>query len=222
MTLRPRLVIFDCDGVLVDSEPLANAFLLQDLSRYGLNLTMIDCDKLFIGGTMKGAAIVARQMGADLPDNWVDDFYPRFYAHLEKGVPLVNGVLDVLNLVRDANIPLCVVSNGSEEKMQITLDQNGLWERFQGAIFSAHTYGTAKPDPELLLIAARQFGVTPADCIVIDDSPSGCKGAANAGMRCIGFAERSDGKKLSATGATVIKSMAELPPLLGLPTSDPT
>ncbi len=219
--IQPRLIIFDCDGVLVDSEPLANTFLLQELSRYGLNLTMADCDALFVGGTMKGAAIVARQMGADLPDNWVDDFYPRFYTHLKKGVPLVNGIFDVLDLVNKAKIPHCVVSNGSEEKMRITLGQNGLWDRFQGAIFSAHTYGTAKPDPELLLIAARQFDVAPADCIVIDDSPSGCKGAANAGMRCIGFAERSDGEKLAVTGAPVIKSIAELPRLLGLSAPTP-
>ncbi len=213
---NPKLIIFDCDGVLVDSEPITNSFLINDLARYGLHLTPADCDDLFVGGTMVGAARIARSMGADLPENWVDDYYRRIYAHLKSGVPLVDGVLEILNQIRALAIPYCVVSNGSEEKMQITLGQNGLWDRFQGAVFSAHTHGTAKPDPELLFIAARQFGIDPADCVVIDDSPSGCTGAANARMRCIGFAERTDPEKLTATGATVVRSMAELPPLLGL------
>jgi len=213
---HPALIIFDCDGVLVDGEPITNAFLLDDLARYGLHLSMADCDRLFVGGTMQGAAKIAQSMGADLPADWVDDYYTRVYAHLAKGVPMVAGVSGILGQLDRLNIAHCVVSNGSEQKMRITLGQNGLWDRFQGAMFSAHTYGTAKPDPELLLIATRQFGVAPGDCVVIDDSPSGCTGAANAHIPCIGFAMRSDPAKLAATGATVIRSMAELPPLIGI------
>ena len=219
----PGLIIFDCDGVLVDSEPISNAFLLDDLARYGLQLTVADCERLFVGGTMAGAGDIARGMGAALPDDWVDDYYVRVYAHLTKGVPLVAGIADVLARVDAQRIPHCVVSNGSETKMKITLGQNGLWQRFKGAMFSAHRYNTAKPDPELLLIAAQRYQVDPADCVVIDDSPSGCQAAANAGMPCVGFAERSDPAKLSATGATVIRSMSQLPPLIGLiPRSDET
>ncbi len=212
----PKLIIFDCDGVLVDSEPITNAFLLNDLAGYGLQLTMADCDDLFVGGTIKGAASVARDMGADLPDDWVADYYRRVHTHLAKGVPLVDGILDILNQLERNGTPHCVVSNGPVEKMQITLGQHGLWDRLQVRTFSAHTYNTAKPDPELLLIAARHFNTNPANCTVIDDSPSGCTGAANAGMPCIGFAERSSPEKLAATGAKVIRSMAELPPLIGL------
>ncbi len=214
--MPPGLIIFDCDGVLVDSEPVTNAFLVHDLARHGLHLTLPECERLFVGGTLRGAAETARVMGADLPPGWVDDFYTRVYAHLEKGVPLVPGVADVLSAVERAGIAHCVVSNGSETKMRITLGQNGLWDKFRDAQFSAHRYKTAKPDPELFLIAARRFGVLPADCIVIDDSPSGCQGAANAGMRCIGYAQRTDPIKLAKTGATVIRSMVELPALIGL------
>ncbi len=214
---QPQLIIFDCDGVLVDSEPLAGAYLLQELSRYGLHLSAADCEAHFFGGTIAKVAVTARHMGADLPAGWADDFYGQFYTHLKKeGVPLVSGILDVLDRIEAAGIPFCVVSNGPEEKMEITLGQNAQWDRFQGAVFSAHTYGVAKPDPELLLIAARKFGVAPKDCIMIDDSPTGCMGAANADMRCIGYAKRSDVNTLAATGATVIRSMTELPPLLGL------
>ncbi len=212
----PKLIIFDCDGVLVDSESITNTFLLNDLAGYGLHLTMADCDDLFVGGTIAGVADIARDMGADLPPDWVPDYYRRMYIELQKGVPLITGILDVLNSVYAQGIASCIVSNGPPEKMQITLGHHGLWKRFLGRTFSAHTHGTAKPDPELLLIAARHFNTEPADCIVIDDSPSGCTGAANAGMPCIGYAERTDPDKLAATGANVIRSMAELPPLLGL------
>jgi HAD superfamily hydrolase (TIGR01509 family) len=212
----PKLILFDCDGVLVDSEPITNAFLIKDLARYGLNLTMADCDDLFVGGTMVGAAKTARKLGANLPEDWVDDYYHRVYEHLKQGVPLVKGISEILSQISRLGIPSGIVSNGSEEKMQITLGPHGLWQHFQGAIFSAHTHNTAKPDPELLWIAARQFNTAPADCLFIDDSPTGCTGAANAGMRCIGFAEHTNPDKLAATGATVIGSMAELPALLGL------
>ena len=172
---------------------------------------MADCDTLFLGGTIKGAAEVAREMGANLPDNWVPDYYRRMHLHPAKGVSVGLGHSGSPETVwKKQGIPHCIVSNGPPEKMQITLGQHGLWDRFQGRIFSAHTHGTAKPDPELLWIAARQFNVAPANCIVVDDSPSGCTGAANAGMPCIGFAERSNPEKLAATGATVIRSMAEI------------
>ncbi len=212
----PKLIIFDCDGVLVDSEPVTNAFLLNDLAGYGLHLTMADCDDLFVGGTIAGVADIARDLGADFPPDWVPDYYRRMHVELQKGVPLITGISGILDRADAQGIANCVVSNGPPEKMQITLGQNGLWERFLGRTFSAHTYGTAKPDPELLLIAARYFNTEPADCIVIDDSPSGCTGAANAGMPCIGYAKRSDPEKLAATGANVIRSMSELPSLLGL------
>ena len=214
--ITPKLIIFDCDGVLVDSEPITITFLIADLARYGLRLNMAEADSLFVGGTIKGAAVVARSMGANLPDDWVEDYYSRVHAHLKNGVPLIEGVVNILERLAALNIAHCVVSNGPIEKMRITLGQNNLWDRLDGRIFSAHTYNTAKPDPELLLIAARAFGVDPKDCIAIDDSSSGCMAAAHAGMRCIGFAERSDSENLAATGATVIRSMAELPPLIGL------
>lgn len=202
--------------MLVDSEPITNAFLIADLARYGLHLTLADADCLFVGGTIKGAAVVARSMGADLPVDWVEDYYRRVHAHLKNGVPLVQGVIEILDRLTAQNIAHCVVSNGPVEKMRITLGQNNLWDRFEGRTFSAHTYDTAKPDPELMWIAARAFGVDPNDCIAIDDSPSGCTAAAKADIRCVGYAERSDSQKLAATGATVIRSMTELPPLIGL------
>jgi len=114
-------------------------------------------------------------------------------------------------------VPYCVGSNGSETKMGITLTPSGLHARLSGRLYSAHTLGVAKPDPAMFLRAAADFGLEPGQCVVIDDSPTGCTAGVAAGMRTIGFAERSDPARLAATGATPVRSMAEVAVLLGLP-----
>ncbi len=216
LTMRPLLVIFDCDGVLVDSEVISNQVLRGNLARYGLVLELADCMRLFVGGTMAGVMEKARELGADLPDNWVDEVYGETYARLRQGVPLVAGIPALLAALDTADIPYCVASNGSEDKMQITLGQNGLWDVFRDRMFSAHTLGTAKPDPDLFQIAARHFGVSPNACVVIEDSRSGVTAAARAGMRCLGHAPHHDGEDLKALGAEVFRDMAEVAGLLSL------
>lgn len=214
---RPfKAVIFDCDGVIVDSEPITNDILFEDLTAHGLTIPRDRIEEMFVGGTMKSVGERARDMGADLASDWVDQIYARIYARLRAGTPLVNGVVAVLDALDRAGIPYAVGSNGSEEKMKITLGQNGLMPRFQGRIFSAHTHGTAKPDPDLYLLAAEHLGVDPAACVVVDDSPAGCTAGVRAGMWCIGYAEHSDPARLAAVGAEPVGSMAELAARLAL------
>lgn len=146
----PKLVIFDCDGVLVDSETLSNQVLADNLARYGLHLSLAECMDLFVGGTMAEVRQKAIARGADLPADWVAEVYEETYARLRQGVSLVPGVSDLLALLQERGIAFCVASNGSEDKMRITLGQNGLWELFHPhAMFSAHTLKTGKPDPDL-------------------------------------------------------------------------
>jgi beta-phosphoglucomutase-like phosphatase (HAD superfamily) len=115
------------------------------------------------------------------------------------------------------NIPCCIVSNGSEEKMQITLGPHGLWDRFHpNAMFSAHTLKVAKPDPEIFLAAAAHFDVQARDCVVIEDSATGARGAARAGMQCFGYAANTQETALLAEGAEIFHHMKDLPRLLGL------
>ncbi len=214
---RPDFVIFDCDGVLVDSEPLSNALLHADLTSRGLELTPAVIDRLFTGGTIKGVSEKAREMGADIPDGWVDAFYEKLYARLAEGTPPIPGIEAVLDRLDTAGIGYAVGSNGSERKMQITLGQHpALLERLQERLYSAHTYGVAKPEPDLFLRAARDAGVAPGACAVVDDSPSGCKAGVRAGMRTLGFAAHDDGARLADLGAEVFHDMVELPGLLGL------
>ncbi|MGV6805000.1 MAG: HAD family hydrolase [Ruegeria sp.] len=208
------LVIFDCDGVLVDSEEKSNQVIVENLATYGLNLSVDDCMSMFVGGTMTGVRDTARKMGADLPDDWTEQIYTEIYDTLRAGTPLVRGVSELLAQLDGQGIPCCVASNGRPEKMQITLGQNGLWERFQGAMFSAHLVGSAKPNPDLFLTAARQFAATSP--VVIEDSANGVTAAIRARMRCIGYAAHDDGTQLAALGAEVVSDMAQVPRLLGL------
>ena len=215
--MTPRAIIFDCDGVLVDSEPAAFDLLAQDLAAHGLPLPRAEMERIFIGGTIAGVHAKARSLGARLPDGWVAGFYERLYARLAEGTPLVPGVLDLLDALDAAGIPYAVGSNGSDRKMQVTLGQHpGLLDRFRDRLFSGQTLGAPKPAPDLYLHAARALGQPPAACAVIEDSPTGVRAASAAGIRCFGYAPHGDGAALAAEGATVFQSMADLPHLLGL------
>lgn len=208
------LVIFDCDGVLVDSEVLSNQVLVANLGRYGLDLTLEDSVGFFLGGTMVGVRDKARSLGADLPDDWVDEVYAETYERLRRGVDLVPDIPELLGILDERVIPFCVASNGSLDKMKITLGQNGLWERFGEAMFSAHMLGIGKPDPTLFLTAAQHFDAR--NPVVIEDSPSGVTAAIRADMRCLAYAPHDDGAKLTALGAEVFTEMSQVPELLGL------
>ena len=216
MPPAPELVIFDCDGVLVDSAPVALELVLKDLAQRGLKLTREESHKLFVGGTIWGAGEIAAKMGADIPEGWAMAFYDKLFVELAKGVPVVNGVIELIDDLEARGIQTAIVSNGSERKMQITLGPPGLWDRFQGRVFSAHTLGVAKPDPEIIHIALRQFGVSPNRAVFIDDSPSGCKAGMAAGVRTIGFAEHNDADRLVGVCDHLTHSMAEVRELLGL------
>jgi HAD superfamily hydrolase (TIGR01509 family) len=176
-----------------------------------------EADRLFIGGTIKGLCDKARDLGADLPDDWIDDFYSRLYARLAQGVGLISGVTDVLDRLDAAGIRYAIGSNGSGKKMEITLGQHpDLRARIAPHIYSGQDLGCPKPDPGLWLHAARALNIAPEHCVVVDDSPTGCLGAANAKIRCFGLAEHDDGARLAANGAEVIHRLADLPARIGL------
>lgn len=210
-------VIFDCDGVVVDSEPASFDLIAKDLRRHGLELTHARMEALFLGGTITGVWTKARALGASLPDNWVADFYDRLYARLAEGTPLIPGIEAVLNRLVAAKIPFAMGSNGSDAKMQITLGQHpAVLAQFKDRMFSGQTLGKPKPAPDLYLHAAAALGVDPARCVVIEDSPTGALAAQSAGMRCLGYAPLGDAAALTAAGAEIFRAMADLPGLLGL------
>ncbi|MCR9212844.1 MAG: HAD family phosphatase [Proteobacteria bacterium] len=213
---RPELVIFDCDGVLVDSEWPSNEVMARNISRYGIELSTEECMRMFVGNSMDMVQKTLVEMGAKLPDNWIDEVYKETFARLEQGVEVVEGVLDIIERLQALGIPVCVASNGSEEKMRITLGQNDLLRKFDDAIFSAHSLGVSKPDPTLFLHAAAAFGISPARSVVIEDSVLGIKGAVNAGMQVYGYAPHGNEAALAEAGGIVFNSMDALFDPLGL------
>ncbi|MEJ6395741.1 HAD-IA family hydrolase [Gymnodinialimonas sp. 2305UL16-5] len=214
--MRPDLVIFDCDGVLVDSEPLSSEVIAKSLSRHGLPMTTQQAMTHFVGGTMEDDMRKAIEMGASLPGDWLTQINAEILARLERDVQAVSGVLSVLDVLDRADIRYCVASNGSDRKMGVTLGKTGIAPRVEGRLFSAYTYGVAKPDPELFLIAASTMGATPERSVVIEDSATGALAANRAKMRCFGYAPNGDGAALAEKGAKVFQSMDDLPKLLDL------
>jgi len=205
-----KLVIFDCDGVLVDSEGPTSQVLSKNLRQYGLLLSPEECEANFVGGTMAKVGEEAQRLGAALPENWVDEIYEQMYERLAEGVDKIAGIDIVLDHLETVGVPCCVASNGSLQKMQITLGQTGLWDRFDQAMFSAHTLGVAKPDPGLFLAAAQHFGVSAADCLVVEDSLSGATAAQRAEMRCLAYIPNGNDQRLTDTGAEIIHRMQKV------------
>ncbi|MEM7319643.1 MAG: HAD family phosphatase, partial [Pseudomonadota bacterium] len=195
------LVIFDCDGVLVDSEPASAACIVENLARHSLNISLADCAGFFLGGTMAGVMETARKLGADLPDDWLDEIYGEIYDRLRQGVLPIPGIPKLLDELDKASMPYCVASNGSVDKMRITLGQNDLFDRFEDRMLSAHDLGTAKPEPHMFLTAAARFGS--ARPVVIEDSANGAQAAQRAGMRCLGYVPEGGGQGLARFGAEI-------------------
>ena len=216
--MKPKLVIFDCDGVLVDTERATNEVMAANLSGYGLKISVDECTSLFVGGTMASAADEVRRMGYPLPPNWTDEMYAQMFARLRKGVDVIKGLPELLDQLDHAKIPYCVGSNGPMDKMEITLTPSGLWDRFEGRIYSPHVIGLelAKPNAGLYLHAARAMGVDRRDCVVIEDSQNGARGAQAAGIRCFGFTRETNAEDLEAVGAIPFADMSQLPELLNL------
>lgn len=216
---RPAAVLFDCDGVIVDSEGPTLDLLRDDLAAHGLPLTLHQLEADFIGGTIETVAQRASAAGARLPKDWVADFYTRMHAMLDKGVPLVPGILDVFNRLDAAAVPYAVGSNGPEVKLRISLGQHGLLPRFQG-VFSGQAIGKPKPAPDIYLQAAAACGVPPSACLVVEDSPTGARAALAAGIPCLGFAaegpDTPSAQGLTALGIPLFHHMTALPGLLRL------
>lgn len=216
---RPEAVLFDCDGVVVDSEGPTFALFLEDLEAHGFPLSLEEFETQFVGGTVEMVAQRAKAAGAALPEGWVGQFYERMYAMLAAGVPLVRGITDVLDRLDAAGIPYAMGSNGSLEKMHITLGQHGLEGRFR-VVLSGQALGSPKPAPDVYLAAAASCGAQPEACVVIEDSANGAKAGLAAGMRVLGYVEHGpetpSARALTALGVPLFHRMDELLALLRL------
>lgn len=214
---RPALVIFDCDGVLVDSEPIFNQVLWRYLKAAGAQLSYHETAARFTGKHRDDVTRYMRDTHVPIPSDWPDGFYNKALAALDAAVLPIEGVGPVIERLTTARIPICVASNGSRAKMEITLRRTGLLASFGDRYYSAYDIGRSKPAPDVFLHAAKANGADPADCVVIEDSVSGMAAAGAAVMLCFAYQPMAGGADAAHFGATPFVSMAQLPALLGLP-----
>jgi HAD superfamily hydrolase (TIGR01509 family) len=208
-----RLVIFDCDGVLVDSERITNRVFCAMLNDLGLNLTLEDMFEHFVGLSMPQCIErVTRMLGSAPPADFLQTLTQRSEAALQAEVITVPDVTKALDEIR---IPSCVASSGDHKKIRLTLAATGLLERFGERIFSVTDVKRAKPAPDIFLFAAHRMGVDPSECVVVEDTPIGVRAGVAAGMRVLGFSANTPEHRLVKAGAHVIfAEMRVLPELL--------
>lgn len=210
-------VLFDCDGVLVDSERITSRVWAGLLTGIGLPTTTEESLATYLGNSMaRCIEIVTEKLGRTPPDTLLPQFYADVKVALETEVTAVDGIEAVLDALDAAGVGYGVASNGEHEKMRTTLGATGLLTRFEDRRFSAVDVARPKPAPDLFLHAAQMLGFDPRRTLVVEDSPLGVQGAFLAGMTVIGYAELVSPERLIVAGAVhTVRDMRELLEFVG-------
>jgi HAD superfamily hydrolase (TIGR01509 family) len=214
MTRRhAELVIFDCDGVLVDTERIAVRVDAEVFARLGWDMGEDEVIERFLGRSDEdiGRELEAR-LGRPFPPGWQREFESSYREAFEAELRPVDGVIEALDQI---SMQTCVASSGSHDKIQHTLGLVGLYEHFAGRIFSATDVARGKPAPDLFLYAAEQMETDPASCVAVEDSLYGIEAALAAGMLVLGYGGGLfPPNRLQQSGAVVFHHMRQLPALL--------
>jgi HAD superfamily hydrolase (TIGR01509 family) len=214
-----RLVIFDCDGVLVDSEPVANRVVAAALTELGWDMTPEQANDHFLGMSLTNMTpVIEARLGRPVPDGWVASLVATQVAALGREVGPIPGAIAALEGITALGLPWRVASNSSHEEMAVKFGRLNITEMVAGRLHSHRDVARAKPAPDLFLAAAAAEGVAPENCVVIEDSVPGATAASAAGMDCLGYAPHSDGSALRAVGAVPFASMFDLPGLIAAAT----
>jgi HAD superfamily hydrolase (TIGR01509 family) len=208
-----ELVIFDCDGVLIDSERLAVKVDVQVLGELGWPMSEAEVIERFMGRSDREArATIEAHLGRALPDDWQDRVKALYRETFAAELAPVDGVLEALDRI---SLPSCIASSATHEHLEYTLSLTGLYERFEGRIFSADDVARGKPAPDLFLHAAERMGADPASCVVVEDSRPGVEAAREAGMRVLAFAGGlTSADVLEGLNTIVFHDMRQLPQLV--------
>ncbi|MBO93205.1 MAG: HAD family hydrolase [Nisaea sp.] len=215
------LIIFDCDGVLVDSEAIGNKFIAEALTELGIQTSADEALAEFLGGKLTQIKLaVERRLDRNLPDDWVDKIYEKQFAEFRKSLKPINGIEAVLQELEKNAVLMCVGSNGPVNKMDVSLSVTGLASYFNGRIFSADHVGVPKPAPDLYLYCAKQLNCLPQRCLVVEDSPRGATAGVSAGMTVFGYAGTGNNNDLQKAGCSKVSSeINDLLEFAGLPVS---
>ena len=211
-------LLFDCDGVLVDSEAITNGVLCAMLNEAGWALTPADCLQLFIGKTVRSeAARIEAHTGQPLTDAWMAAFYARRDARLRAELQPIDGALQTVRAVHQRLQGRIACASGADrKKVEMQLQMTGLAPYFAGRVFSGHEMPRSKPAPDVYLAAAQALGVAPARCLVLEDTVTGVQAGCAAGATVLGFCPPGIGHAsaadLRAAGAVqVLQALHELP-----------
>jgi beta-phosphoglucomutase-like phosphatase (HAD superfamily) len=211
----PDLVLFDCDGVLVDSEKTANEVLAAILGEQGIAITALEAQTHFVGQSVEAIPLYCiDRFGITLAADWHVDYYARLLPALASVSP-ISGANGLVERLLGIGQPICVASQGPVEKMRITLGAVGLLEHFEGRMFSAKAVERSKPAPDLFLHAAKILGARPADCVVIEDSVLGVQAGIAAGMRVLAYCPPAASALMRELGAYPIHHIKDAAGLLG-------
>lgn len=214
--MRYGLIIFDNDGVLVNSEPIANRILAAYLSEVGHPTTYEESVRDYMGGSVQRVHdLIRERTGEQLPEGFGDTLHRRTFDAFRRELEPVPGVAEVLKQLSADQVPYCLASSGSHERIRVALDRTRLRGHFDDdRIFSSQDVRHGKPAPDLFLHAAEVMGVAPARCAVVEDSPLGVEAARAAGMDVYGYAAMTPPAKL-AQASTLFPEMNQLLSLLG-------
>ena len=212
-------MIFDCDGVLVDSEVISNRVLAEMLTDEGLPTTLPQARREYQGLLLEEVVSRAEErLGSALPSAWVERYEAQRNDAFRRELRPVAGARQAVEALIEERVRVCVASQGKLEKTALSLSLTGLDDLFgDGVRFSAHSVANGKPAPDLFLHAAATLEVEPERCAVVEDTASGVTAAVRAGMRAFGFTADSDERALRDAGAEPLRAMDELPRLLGIP-----
>ncbi|MCB2108989.1 MAG: HAD family hydrolase [Rhodobacteraceae bacterium] len=220
-----RLIVFDCDGVLVDSEGISNRILADLISEAGWPMTTTECRRAFVGRRLDDVVKqVEERLMKPLPVNWLESFELLRNTAFQRHLQPIPYIAEALDQIAAAGLAQCVASSGQLTKTRFTLKLTGLSKYFaESHMFSARSVARGKPFPDVFLHAAASLGFAPDECVVIEDSVVGVQAALAAGMACLGYcpndqeAGMSERAELGAAGAQCFDNMRTLPGLLGLP-----
>ncbi len=212
------LVIFDCDGVLVDSEIISNEVLARSLTEQGLPTTLAEARRDYQGLLLADIDSRAQaKLGRPLEKDWLERYERDRTEAFRRELRPVPGAMEAVKGIRTAGVRVCVASQGKLSKTRLSLRLTKLDGLFpEEVLFSAYLVARGKPHPDLFLHAAARMAVEPSRCAVVEDTPSGVTAAVSAGMRALGYAADSDEAALRCAGAETVLALGELPATLGL------
>ena len=207
-----KCVIFDCDGVLVDSEPIGNLVMVEMANELGAKIDLDYAYQNFKGNSLKNCINhISDLLNKDVPTSFETEYRTRSFEKFKNEIKPIEGIKEVL---ASMEIPFCVASSGPENKIKLNLELTDLLPYFKDKIFSCYTVGKWKPDPSVFLWACKTMGFQPEECLVIEDSPIGVQAALSGGFDVFGFTVHDYKDELQKNATKTFNDMLLLPELI--------